>query len=40
MKIVSHKHNLMISSSVGSGYPDKYSYEVLHEKIISIRRNN
>ena len=49
MKIVWHKHNLMISSSVGSGDPGKYSYEIRHEylsgqrkllgKIILIKRN-
>ena len=31
MKIVLHKRNLMISSSVGFGNPDKYSYEIPHE---------
>ena len=31
MKIVRHKHNLMISYLVGSGHPDKYSYEIPHE---------
>ena len=31
MKIVSHKHNLMISLSVDSGHPGKYSYEIPHE---------
>ena len=50
MKIVWHKHNLMISSSFGSGHPIKYSYEIHHEylsgwgnyskKTISIKRNH
>ena len=50
MKIVLHKYNLMTSSSVGSGHPGKYSYEILHEylsgwgnfsgKIILIKRNH
>ena len=50
MKIVWHKHNLMISSSVGSGHPDKQSYKIPHEhllgwgnfseKIISIKLNH
>ena len=31
MKIVWHKYNLMISFPVGSGYPEKYSYEIPHE---------
>ena len=31
MKIVLHKHNLIISFSVGSGHHDKYSYDILHE---------
>ena len=31
MKIVWHKHNLMISLSVDSGHPDKYSHEIPHE---------
>ena len=31
LKIVWNKHNLMISSLVGSGHPGKYSYEVPHE---------
>ena len=31
MKIVWRKHNLMISFSVGSGHPGKYSYEIPHE---------
>ena len=31
MKIVWHKHNLMISLSVDSGHPGKYSYEIPHE---------
>ena len=48
MKIVWYKHVLMISSSVGSGHPGKYSYKIPHEylwgwgnlpgKIISIKR--
>ena len=46
MKIIWYKHNLMISSSVGSGHPGKYSLEIPHKclpgwgnlsgKIISI----
>ena len=50
LKIVWHKHDLVISSLVGFGHPDKYSYEITHEyllgwgnlpgKIISIRRNH
>ena len=50
MRIVWHKHNLMISSSVSSGYPGNYSYEIPHEylsgwgnlsgKMISIKRNH
>ena len=50
MKIVLHKHDLMISSSVSSGHPDKYPYEILHEdlsgwgdisgKIIPIKRSH
>ena len=50
MKIVWHKHNLIISSSAGSGHPGKYSYEIPYEylsewgnlsrKIISIKHNN
>ena len=49
MKIVLHKHDLIISSSVGSGHSDKYSYVIPHEhlsgrqshlgKIISIKYN-
>ena len=31
MKIVWDKHNLIISSSVGSGHRDKYSYHILYE---------
>ena len=31
MKIASHKHNLMTSSSVGSGHPGKYSNKLPHE---------
>ena len=31
MKIVWHKHNLLISFSVVSGHPGKYSYEIPHE---------
>ena len=31
MKIVWHKHNLMIYSSFCSGHPGKYSYEIPHE---------
>ena len=48
-KIVWHKHSLMISSSVVSCHPGKYSCRILHEylsgwgnlsgKIISIKRN-
>ena len=30
MKVVWHKHNLIISSSVGSSHPDKYSFEISH----------
>ena len=30
MKMVWHKHNLIISSSVGSGHLNKYSYEIPH----------
>ena len=26
-----HKHNLIISSLVGSCHPDKYLYEIIHE---------
>ena len=50
MKIVWHKHNLVNSSTVGSSYPGKYSYEIpceyllgwgnLLRKIISIKRNH
>ena len=50
MKIVWHKHNLMISSSVGTSILDDYSYEIPNEylsgwgnlsgKIISIKRNH
>ena len=50
MKLVWHKHNLIISSSVGSGHHEKYSYEIsyeyllgkgsLSEKIISIKRHH
>ena len=50
MKTAWYKHNLMISSSVGSGHPGKYSYETPHEylqgwgnllgKIISVNRNH
>ena len=32
MKIVWRKHNLIISS-VGSGHPDQYSYEIPHENL-------
>ena len=49
LKIVWHKHYLVISSLVSSGHPDKYSYEIPHEflpgrgklsgKMISIKRN-
>ena len=49
MKIVKHKHNLMILSSIGSVHPGKYSYEIPHEyssgwrnlsgKTISMKRN-
>ena len=28
---IAHKDNLMISSSVGSGYPSRYWYETPHE---------
>ena len=45
-----HKQNLMISSSVGSGLPGKYSHEIRREylsgranlsgKIISIKHNH
>ena len=31
MKIASHKHNLMTSSSVGSDHPGKYSNKLPHE---------
>ena len=31
MKIVWHKHNLSISSSVCSGHPGEHSYEIPHE---------
>ena len=31
MKIVWSKHNLVISSSVGSGHPGKYAYEIPHK---------
>ena len=47
MKIILHKHDLIISSSVGSGHSDKYSYVIPHKhlsgrqshlgKIISIK---
>ena len=50
MKIVWRKHNLIISSSVGSGHPGKYSYDIPHDylkgwgnlsgKIISVKRNH
>ena len=50
MKIVKHKHNLMLFSSIGSVHPGKYSYEIPHEyssgwrnlsgKIISMKRNH
>ena len=50
MNIVWHKHNLMITSWVGSGHPGKDSHEIPHEslsgwgnlsgKIISIKRNH
>ena len=33
INIVWHKYNLIISSSVGSGDPDKYLYEILHEHL-------
>ena len=42
--LVWHKHNLMISSSVGSGHHDKYSYEISPQKLIYyeiiVTRNN
>ena len=31
MKVVWHKHNLMVSFSVGSGHSGKYSYEIPYE---------
>ena len=31
MKIVWHKHNLIVSSLVGSSHHDKYSYEIPHK---------
>ena len=31
LKIVWRKHNLMTSSSGGSGHPGKYSYEIPHK---------
>ena len=31
MKIVWSKHNLVISSSLGSGHPGKYAYEIPHK---------
>ena len=31
MQIVWHKDKTMISSSVGSDHPDKYSYQIAHE---------
>ena len=39
MKIVWRKHNLMISSSVGSGHPGKYSYEIPHEYLFAPQIN-
>ena len=49
MKIVWHKHNLVISSSVDSKHRGKYSYEIPHEylsawgsllgKIVTIKPN-
>ena len=30
-EVVRQKYNLMISSSVGSDHPGKYSYEITHE---------
>ena len=32
--IVWHKQNLMASSLVGSGHPDKYSYEISHKYLL------
>ena len=50
MKVVWHKHKLIISSSVCFGYVDKYSCEIpyeywsewghLSENIVSIKRNH
>ena len=34
IKMVWHKHNLIISSSVGSGHPGKYWYEIPHEYLL------
>ena len=31
MKIVWHKHNLIIFSSIGSGHPGKHSYKIPYE---------
>ena len=38
MKILWHKHNLIISFSVGSGHHDKYLYEI-PQKYLSGWRN-
>ena len=50
MKIVWDKYNLIISSLLGSGHPDKYSYKIPHEyvseigklfgKIVSVKRTH
>ena len=37
MKTVWYKHNLMISSSVGSGHYGKCSYEIPHEYLKRVR---
>ena len=37
MKIVRHKHSLIIYSSVGSGNHDKDSFEIPHEYLFKVR---
>ena len=37
MEIVWNKPNLIISSSVSFGHPDKYSYGILHEHLSGWR---
>ena len=39
MKVVWHKHNLWISSSIGFSHPGKYSYEVPLEDLSGVTKS-